>query len=72
MDGWMDAKAQQAQKDMKQTDKLMAITLGIAFQHSHPLPLPASAAPGFRQTCRARRFSVGACGKVSKRSEAEL
>lgn len=61
-----------AHKDMKQIDKLVAKTLGITLERSLALPLPASAASGFRQECYARRFSVGGCGWVSNRSGVEL
>lgn len=53
-----------AYTDMKQIDKLVVKALGITFVQSHPVPLPLSAASGFRPQCHARRFSaVGGCQK---------
>lgn len=60
-----------AYTDMKQIDKLVAKALGITFEQSRPVPLPASAASGFRPQCHARRFSAGGCGWLSKRSRVE-
>lgn len=55
-------------KDIKHNDKRVVNRLYKTLEQSHPLPLPASAASGFRQECQTRRFSLRGCGWLSRRS----
>lgn len=56
------------QKDMEQIDKLVV----KALERIHLLPAAAAAASGFMRDRHARRFRVGGCGWVLKRSGVEL